>query len=91
MDKMIKTPYQIVIHLFEFADKISEKFRHVFLFSSIQRLFVHGVCLAKGSRIVGFSVAFLFKKTYFYWLPNNDANKKIDGAILTEFITVIFY
>ena len=44
-------------HFFYFADQISEEFRHVFLFSSVQWLFIHRVCPTECFRVISLSLA----------------------------------
>lgn len=54
---MLDNTYKIRSHLLKFGDEIRKEFRHVLLFSGIQRLVVHCVDFAKAERIVGFSLA----------------------------------
>ena len=44
-------------HFFYFADQISEEFRHVFLFTSVQWLFIHCVCPTECFWVVSLSLA----------------------------------
>ena len=44
-------------HFFYFANQISEEFRHVFLFSSVQWLFIHRVCPTKCFWVISLSLA----------------------------------
>lgn len=51
----IKLSYQSWRHFLYFTDQISKELCHILLFTSVQRLFVHGVCPAKGFRVVSLS------------------------------------
>lgn len=51
--------YQLLRHLLDLGDEVSEELRHVLLLASVQWLLVHRVGLAEWPRVVGLPLAFL--------------------------------
>lgn len=51
--------YQVLRHLLDLGDEVGEELGHVFLLSSVQRLFVHRVGLTEGTRVVRFPLTLL--------------------------------
>lgn len=51
--------YQLLGHLLDFGDEVGEELGHVLLLAGVQRLFVHGVGLTEGPRVVGLPLALL--------------------------------
>lgn len=55
--------YQLLRHLLDLGDEVSEELGHVLLLASVQWLLVHRVGLAERSRVVGLPLAFLHART----------------------------
>lgn len=51
--------YELLRHLLNLGDEVSEELCHVLLLASVQRLLVHRVGLAERSRVVGLPLTFL--------------------------------
>lgn len=51
--------YQLLGHLLDLGDEVSEELSHVLLLAGVQRLLVHRVGLAEGPRVVGLPLALL--------------------------------
>lgn len=55
--------YQLLGHFLNLGDEVGEELGHVLLLAGVQRLFVHGVGLTEGPRVVGLPLALLSRNT----------------------------
>lgn len=63
--------YQLLGHLLDLCDEVGEELGHVLLLAGVQRLFVHGVGLTEGPRVVGLPLALLSRNN------NNNTDRNV--------------